>query len=114
MRVFEQLRAIIGTKGWLTEQSRLWARQHYPGPQERLAALAAGIIIDQVGVRFEQLHSGCRFVDDLGMDDLEGVELVMAVEEALGLKIPDEEAEQIETLDALVSYLHARVPAEVA
>ena len=63
------------------------------------------IIVDQLGVDEKQVTSGAAFIDDLGADSLDTVELVMAFEEKFGLEIPDEAAEKITTVQDAVSYI---------
>ncbi|MEW6606300.1 MAG: acyl carrier protein [bacterium] len=66
------------------------------------------IIIDQLGVNEEQVTSEVSFVDDLGADSLDTVELVMAFEEEFGIEIPDEDAEKILTIGDAVTYIEER------
>src|SRR5579885_1972224 len=63
------------------------------------------IIVEQLGVDESQVDSNASFVDDLGADSLDIVELVMAFEEAFELEIPDEEAEKITTVKDSVEYI---------
>ncbi len=63
------------------------------------------IIIDQLGVKAEEVNAESAFVDDLGADSLDTVELVMAFEEEFDLEIPDEEAEKISTVGDAVKYI---------
>jgi acyl carrier protein len=63
------------------------------------------IIIDQLSVEESEVTSTASFVDDLGADSLDRVELIMAFEEAFGLEIPDEQAETIKTVQDAVSYI---------
>jgi acyl carrier protein len=63
------------------------------------------IIVDQLGVEASQVTEEARFVDDLGADSLDTVELVMALEEEFGLEIPDEEAEKITTVGDAMKYI---------
>ncbi|HSF15346.1 MAG TPA: acyl carrier protein [Vicinamibacteria bacterium] len=64
-----------------------------------------GIIVDQLGVDEDQVTQDASFVDDLGADSLDQVELVMALEEAFGIEIPDEDAEKITRVKEAVSYI---------
>jgi acyl carrier protein len=66
------------------------------------------IIIEQLGVPEEEVTPNAKFVDDLGADSLDTVELVMAFEEAFDLEISDEDAEKIVTVQDAVDYLAAR------
>lgn len=63
------------------------------------------IIIEQLGVKEEDVKSAASFVDDLGADSLDTVELVMALEEEFETEIPDEEAEKITTVQAAIDYI---------
>jgi acyl carrier protein len=63
------------------------------------------IIVEQLGVDAEQVVTGASFVDDLGADSLDTVELVMAFEEEFDLEIPDEDAEKMRTVGDAVTYL---------
>lgn len=63
------------------------------------------IIVDQLGVNPEQVTEEASFIDDLGADSLDTVELVMALEEEFGMEIPDEEAEKISTVKAAIEYI---------
>ena len=66
------------------------------------------IIVEQLGVDEAQVDASASFVDDLGADSLDIVELVMALEEAFELDIPDEDAEKITTVKDAVEYIEAK------
>jgi acyl carrier protein len=68
------------------------------------------IIVEQLGVDEAEVTANASFVDDLGADSLDTVELVMAFEEAFDIEIPDEEAEKIRTVQDAVDYIgkHAK------
>ena len=63
------------------------------------------IIVDQLGVAPEQVTPEASFIDDLGADSLDTVELVMALEEEFGIEIPDEDAEKITRVREAVDYI---------
>ncbi len=65
------------------------------------------IVVEQLGVKEEEVISAASFVDDLGADSLDTVELVMALEEEFDTEIPDEEAEKITTVQAAVDYVNS-------
>lgn len=67
------------------------------------------IIMEQLGVEEAQVTSEASFIDDLGADSLDTVELVMAFEEAFDIEIPDEEAEKIITVKDAVDYIEKHV-----
>ena len=63
------------------------------------------IIVNELGVEPEKVTDGASFVEDLGADSLDTVELVMAFEEEFGIDIPDEDAEKMRTVGDAISYL---------
>ncbi|KMT64773.1 acyl carrier protein [Catenovulum maritimum] len=65
------------------------------------------IIVEQLGVKEEEITNEASFVDDLGADSLDTVELVMALEEEFDTEIPDEEAEKITTVQSAIDYVVA-------
>jgi len=65
------------------------------------------IVVEQLGVKDEEVTLEASFVDDLGADSLDTVELVMALEEEFECEIPDEEAEKITTVQQAVDYVKA-------
>jgi acyl carrier protein len=67
------------------------------------------IIVEQLGVDPAEVVAGASFVNDLGADSLDTVELVMAFEEEFGVEIPDDEAEKIQTVGNAVDYVKAHV-----
>lgn len=67
------------------------------------------IIVEQLGVKPEEVTPEASFIDDLGADSLDTVELVMALEEEFGIEIPDEEAEKIQTVGDAIKYISAKV-----
>lgn len=64
------------------------------------------IVVDQLGVDDKQVTNGASFIDDLGADSLDTVELVMALEEEFDIEIPDEEAEKIEKVQDAIDYIN--------
>ncbi len=67
------------------------------------------IIVEQLGVSEEEVTLEASFVDDLGADSLDLVELIMALEEEFGLEISDEDAEKIQTVQDVVNYITEHV-----
>jgi acyl carrier protein len=70
-----------------------------------LEARVKAIIAEQLGVSEDEVTSEASFVDDLGADSLDTVELVMALEEEFGIEIPDEDAEKITTVNDALNYI---------
>ena len=67
------------------------------------------IVVEQLGVKEDEVSNEASFVDDLGADSLDTVELVMALEEEFECEIPDEEAEKITTVQQAVNYINANI-----
>ena len=69
------------------------------------------IIVEQLGVNADQVTTDAKFIEDLGADSLDTVELVMAFEEEFGIEVPDEEAEKLMTVGNVVQYIedHAQL-----
>ena len=70
------------------------------------------IIVDQLGVNEKDVNSDSHFVDDLGADSLDTVELVMKFEEDFDIEIPDEDAEKILTVSDAIGYIQAHKKAD--
>ena len=64
-----------------------------------------GIIVEQLGVKAEQVTPEAKFIEDLGADSLDTVELVMALEEEFGSEIPDEQAEKLQSVGDVIKYI---------
>ena len=67
------------------------------------------IVVEQLGVKEEDLRNDASFVDDLGADSLDTVELVMALEEEFETEIPDEKSEKIATIQDAIDYIEANI-----
>ncbi|OUR72276.1 acyl carrier protein [Methylophaga sp. 41_12_T18] len=65
------------------------------------------IVVEQLGVNADEVTTDASFIDDLGADSLDTVELVMALEESFECEIPDEEAEKITTVKEAVKYINS-------
>ncbi len=67
------------------------------------------LIVDQLGVDADSVNADAHFIDDLGADSLDTVELVMAIEEEFDMEISDEDAEKLETVGDAITYLDERL-----
>jgi acyl carrier protein len=63
------------------------------------------IIVEQLGVKPEQVVPTAKFIEDLGADSLDTVELVMALEEEFGIEVPDEQAEKLQSVGDVIKYI---------
>ncbi|MCD6221690.1 MAG: acyl carrier protein [Caldiserica bacterium] len=73
--------------------------------REEIAKIVKDIIVEKLGVDGSEVSENASFVDDLGADSLDTVELVMDFEEKFGLEIPDEDAEKIRTVGDAINYI---------
>ena len=78
---------------------------------EGIADRVRSIIAEQLGVKIEEVTDAASFIDDLGADSLDTVELVMALEEEFGIEIPDEDAEKMATVGDAVKYIEKKASA---
>jgi acyl carrier protein len=76
---------------------------------ENIQQKVTDLIVDQLGVDADSVTENAHFIDDLGADSLDTVELVMAFEEEFDIEIPDEDAEKLETVGDAVKYLKDRI-----
>ena len=66
------------------------------------------IVVEQLGVKEDEVTNSASFVDDLGADSLDTVELVMAFEEEFSVEVPDEDAEKLQTVGDVIKYIQER------
>jgi acyl carrier protein len=87
-----------------------WLCRYSNKEEKRMAVQekVKSIIAEQLGVKPEEVTPEASFVDDLGADSLDTVELVMALEEEFGIEIPDEDAEKIATVGDAIKYIDAK------
>ena len=74
-----------------------------------LEARVTDLIVEQLGVSKDEVVPNASFIDDLGADSLDIVELVMSMEEEFDIEIPDEDAEKIQTIGDSIAYLQEKV-----
>ncbi len=74
---------------------------------ENIAERVKKIVVEQLGVDEAQVTPNAKFVDDLGADSLDTVELIMALEEEFGTEIDDEDAEKLQTVDHVIKYIES-------
>jgi acyl carrier protein len=67
------------------------------------------VIVDKLGVSEEQVKPEAAFIDDLGADSLDQVELVMALEDEFDIEIPDDEAEKLKKVSDVIAYVNSKV-----
>lgn len=72
------------------------------------------IIAEQLGVKPEEVIPSASFIDDLGADSLDTVELVMSLEEEFGIEIPDEDAEKMTTVGESIKYIEEKVASKAS
>ncbi len=75
---------------------------------EAVADRVRAIIAEQLGVKVEEVTDGASFIEDLGADSLDTVELVMALEEEFGIEIPDEDAEKMNSVGEAIKYIESK------
>jgi acyl carrier protein len=86
--------------------------EHFLKGEKGMASIedkVKSIIVDQLGVNESEVTPAASFVDDLGADSLDTIELVMAFEEAFSIEIPDEDAEKIKTVKDAIDYVASHV-----
>ena len=78
---------------------------------EAVSDRVRAIIAEQLGVKLEEVTDAASFIEDLGADSLDTVELVMALEEEFGIEIPDEDAEKMVTVGDAIKYIEQKAAA---
>lgn len=76
---------------------------------EDILGKVKALIVDRLGVEEESVKSEATFLDDLGADSLDVVELIMAIEEEFDIEVPDEEAEKISSVGEAVAYIQKKL-----
>ena len=76
---------------------------------EELSSKIKSVVVDKLGVKPEQVTDDANFIDDLGADSLDLVELVMALEDEFDVEIPDEDAETLKTVKTVLEYVQSKI-----
>ena len=76
---------------------------------EELSSKIKSVVVDKLGVKPEQVTDDANFIDDLGADSLDLVELVMALEDEFDMEIPDEDAEKLKTVKTVLEYVQSKI-----
>ncbi|HEX4351065.1 MAG TPA: acyl carrier protein [Verrucomicrobiae bacterium] len=74
-------------------------------PDKPIDQRVKDIVVEQLGVKPEQVTPQAKFIEDLGADSLDTVELVMALEEEFGIEVPDEQAEKLQSVGDVIKYV---------
>jgi acyl carrier protein len=82
--------------------------KHTPMSEKSIEDRVKDIIVDQLGVNADQVTLEAKFIEDLGADSLDTVELVMAFEEEFEIEVPDEEAEKLQSVGDVVTYIKSQ------
>lgn len=93
---------------WLMNVSRYFVNEYTKHPftmSDSIEQKVKDIVVEQLNVQPDQVKPEAKFIDDLGADSLDTVELVMAFEEEFGIEVPDEEAEKLVSVGDVIAYV---------
>jgi acyl carrier protein len=102
------IRGLTPVGPWHRETAKQ-KRRELMAAEKSIEERVKGIIVEQLGVTEDQVTPEAKFIEDLGADSLDTVELVMALEEEFGQEIPDEEAEKLQSVGDVVKYIEELV-----
>lgn len=80
--------------------------------REEIASKVKEIVVEKLGVDASEVKEEASFVNDLGADSLDTVELIMEFEEKFGIEIPDEDAQKAQTVGQVIDYIHQKLQAK--
>ena len=106
MSVVQQIKEMISAGA--TENAEAWAAKWFAGPRQIVASGVAQLVIAAAGGDLDRLTPETRFIEDLSLNELQRVQLVMAVEDQFRFEISDEDAEGIDTIAQLVECVRAK------
>ena len=106
MSVVQHIKEMISPGA--TENADAWAAKWFAVPQQAVASAVAQLVIAVAGGDLDRLTTETRFIEDLALNELQRVQLVMAVEQHFNLEISDEDAKGIDTMVQLVACVHAK------
>jgi acyl carrier protein len=90
------------------ENADAWAAKWFAGPQQAVASSVAQLVIAVAGRDLDRLTAETRYIEDLALNELQRVQLVMAVEQQFNVEISDQDADGIKTMAQLVECVHAK------
>ncbi|HEY0550437.1 MAG TPA: phosphopantetheine-binding protein [Verrucomicrobiae bacterium] len=106
MSVVQHIKEMISSNA--TENADAWAAKWFAGPQQAAASGVAQLVIAGVGGDLDRLSAETRFIEDLALNELQRVQLVMAVEQQFNVEISDEDADGIDTIAQLIEWVHTK------
>ena len=106
MSVVQHIKEMISSN--TTENADAWAAKWFAGPRQAVASGVAPLVMTVAGGDLHRLTAETRFIEDLALNELQRVQLVMAVEQQFNVEISDQDAEGIDTMAQLVEWVHAK------
>ena len=106
MSVVQHIKEMISSGAM--ENADAWAAQWFAGPQQFVASGVAQSVMAVADGHLEQLTAETRFIEDLSLNELQRVQLVLAVERQFNVELSDEDAKGIDTMAQLIEWVHAK------
>jgi acyl carrier protein len=104
--VVQHIKEMISSSA--TENADAWAAKWFPGPQMAVASGVAQLVIAVAGGDLDRLTAETQFIEDLALNELQRVQLVMAVEQQFNVEFSDQDAEGLDTMAQLVECVHTK------